>query len=151
MKQGNDYAVCDPQARYVLQAAEQTWHDWILPYLAARRRHACLDWALQPLPGLRRVCVTLAAAPTPHALAAIPAPRALAAAPPAIPALAATPATAPVGSHLRPIDISHGEVVEAMRTPQKRKFLGVIDICDDEEASRPAKKLKYLGIVDLTN
>jgi hypothetical protein len=40
-----------------------------------------------------------------------------------------------------------------MRPPPKRKLLEVVDISDDEEkveAVRTPKKLKFLGVIDLT-
>ncbi|KAJ7732902.1 hypothetical protein DFH07DRAFT_780747 [Mycena maculata] len=130
MMRGNEYAVRNPQAKPRLQAAEQAWHDWIVPYLAARGTPGRPAWALQPLPGLQRVHVLPALAPaaapstlqTPrrrHALLALPTP------PPSSP---------------------------ARNVPKKRKFLGVIDISDseEEEALRPRKKMKFLGVVDLT-
>ncbi|KAJ7710817.1 hypothetical protein B0H17DRAFT_1123912 [Mycena rosella] len=58
MKRGDDYIVRNPQARDEMQAAEQTWHDFIVPYLAACGRPQRPDWALEPLPGLDRVRLT---------------------------------------------------------------------------------------------
>jgi hypothetical protein len=52
MKQGNDYAVRNAAAKAVLQVAEQTWHDWIVRYLATWGRPGRPQWALEPLPGL---------------------------------------------------------------------------------------------------
>ncbi|KAJ7085633.1 hypothetical protein C8R43DRAFT_1142516 [Mycena crocata] len=63
MKQGMVYRVRDPQALPALQAAEQAWHDWIVPYLAARGRPGRPEWALQPLPGLQRVRIAAEPAP----------------------------------------------------------------------------------------
>ncbi|KAF8206122.1 hypothetical protein K438DRAFT_1756241 [Mycena galopus ATCC 62051] len=53
-KKGNDYRVRNPTAWPLLQAEEQSWHDWIVEYFR-RPRPA---WALEPLPGLQRVHVT---------------------------------------------------------------------------------------------
>ncbi|KAJ6511215.1 hypothetical protein DFH09DRAFT_1100439 [Mycena vulgaris] len=66
---GNAYAVRNPHAKYVLQDAEQTWHDWVVPYLATRGRPGRPTWALQPLPGFQRVRVVPAhpRAPAPRA------------------------------------------------------------------------------------
>ncbi|KAJ7802970.1 hypothetical protein B0H13DRAFT_2495096 [Mycena leptocephala] len=64
MSRGNNYAIRNPASKSALQAAEQTWHDWIVPYLAARGMPGRPDWALQPLPGLQSVRVTPAHAPT---------------------------------------------------------------------------------------
>ncbi|KAJ7146861.1 hypothetical protein C8R44DRAFT_724574 [Mycena epipterygia] len=160
MKQGNSYSVRNPQARFVLQAAEQTWHDWVVPYLAARGMPGRPAWALQPLPGLQRVRRTPApalradtpAVETPRrrcAQAALPTP------PPTSPVRApvATPcARAPIGSRLRPMELSDDDDKRARRLPKKRKFLGVIDISDSEEetALQPRKKQRFLGVVDLT-
>ncbi|KAJ7190082.1 hypothetical protein B0H12DRAFT_1082975 [Mycena haematopus] len=195
-KQGHEYVVKDAQARHILQAAEQAWHDWIVPYLAARGGRTRPNWALQPLPGLRPVRVApvlapLAPAPVqaplptlpPWALPPVPAPQPVHVAPapvqaplPTLPpwALPPRPALQPVrvpapappatpvrvraapaanlslGSRLYPIDLSHDEVVGDVRTP-KRRFLGVVDISDDEEASRPRKKQRLWRVVDLTN
>ncbi|KAJ7884875.1 hypothetical protein B0H13DRAFT_1889820 [Mycena leptocephala] len=65
MKTGNTYAVRNAGLKSVLQAAEQTWHDWVVDYLAAHSRPGHLDWALEPLPGLRRVHTTPRPAPAP--------------------------------------------------------------------------------------
>jgi hypothetical protein len=65
MKTGNTYAVRNAALKSVLQAAEQTWHDWVVVYLAARGRPGRPDWALQPFPGLRRVHIAPPPAPAP--------------------------------------------------------------------------------------
>ncbi|KAJ7738672.1 hypothetical protein DFH07DRAFT_778957 [Mycena maculata] len=167
MKQGNNYAIRNPHAKAHLQAAEQTWGDWIVPYLAARGILGRPAWALQPLPGLQRVRVVPEPAPTPratplalqtpprrrHAQMALPTP------PPSSPpvrAQAATPYSSPAararaGSRLRPIEFPDDDSEEVARLPKKRKHLGVIEISDsEEEALRPRKKKKFLGVVDLT-
>ncbi|KAJ7897988.1 hypothetical protein B0H14DRAFT_3424852 [Mycena olivaceomarginata] len=41
-------------AKYILQDAEQAWHDWVVDYLAARGRTRP-RWALEPLPTFDRV------------------------------------------------------------------------------------------------
>ncbi|KAJ7688077.1 hypothetical protein B0H17DRAFT_1135915 [Mycena rosella] len=180
----NDYTICNAQALLVLQAAEQSWHDWIVPHLAARGRPTRPDWALQPLPGLQRVQglpPPLPARPRPRpcppvpAPAPVPAPRAdtspiqtpqrrLAQAslptPPRTPARAAitrpagaSAAHAAVGSHLRPIEFVDSDEEGGRRQPEKRKFLGVVDISDSEEEgdAHPRKKMRLLGAIDLTN
>ncbi|KAJ6607242.1 hypothetical protein B0H10DRAFT_2439677 [Mycena sp. CBHHK59/15] len=119
MLHGNDYAIRNASAQSAFQAAEQTWHDWIVPYLAAHGRPGRPDWALQPLPGLRRVHI----APTPCA----PAPAPCAATP--FPILPTPPPSAPVPVR---IDLSHIDD-EPARPARKRKFLGIINISDDEE------------------
>ncbi|KAJ7622881.1 hypothetical protein B0H17DRAFT_1151546 [Mycena rosella] len=153
MAQGNGYSIRDAQAKSVLQTAEQTWHDWVVPYLAARGRPGRPDWALQPLPGLQRVRPTPAPAPAPRAvMAAQPARRRyvhLPTPPPSSPVRPSSPAPARFGSRLRPIHIFDNE--EVLRPP-RRKFLGTVDVSDDEEEALPLrKKLKFLGVVNLTN
>ncbi|KAK6971738.1 hypothetical protein R3P38DRAFT_3241830 [Favolaschia claudopus] len=64
MKQGNEYAVRNPQRKDELQEEEQNWNDWIVLYNTVRGRPTLRPpWALEPLPGLRRVNVVLARAP----------------------------------------------------------------------------------------
>ncbi|KAJ6513994.1 hypothetical protein DFH09DRAFT_1099860 [Mycena vulgaris] len=174
LKRGNEYTVRNPQARAEMQAAEQRWHDFIVPYLAARGTPRRPDWALEPLPGLDRVRLT-------HVLGVQPA----AVTPPAIPArsparplrqiaLPTPPPSSPVrggspihvnstpsrlsGSRLNPIDLSNG-AHQVPRRREKRKrsdviqHLGVIDISDDDDqdAQHPRKIPKFLGFVDLTS
>ncbi|KAJ7853052.1 hypothetical protein B0H14DRAFT_2580619 [Mycena olivaceomarginata] len=68
MKRGNKCTVRNQAAKSQLQVAEQAWHNFIVPSLAARGLGPCPDWALAPLPRLQMVRV----APAP-ALAATPA------------------------------------------------------------------------------
>jgi hypothetical protein len=157
MKKGNEYHIRDAQAKSGLQAAEQAWHDWVVPYLATRGTAGRPDWALQPLPGLQRVRITHARAPEPQAAmgagrasAGLPTPR------PSYPIHSpASPARLRFGTRLRPIDLSDdsSEALRAPETPKKRKFLGVIDIDEEEEEDvmRPRKRQRFLGIIDLTN
>jgi hypothetical protein len=142
MSRGNDYAIRNAAAKSALEAAEQTWHDWIVPYLAARGMPGRPDWALQPLPGLHRVRVARAPAPAPTPTSTPRAQRRQ------FPSLPTPPPSSPAPVH---IDLSH--IDEPTRPPQKRKFLGEIDISDDEadSAVRPRKKAKFLGYIDLTN
>jgi hypothetical protein len=149
MKNGNNYRVRNPHAKPALQAAEQAWHDWVVPYLAARGRPGRPTWALQPLPGFDRVRIT----PAPRAVIALPR-RAQAPLPtPSNTCLEAapapsTPARVPAGSALRPIIILDDDIPR----PRKRKHLGVVDISDDEEeVVQPRKKAKFLGVIDLTD
>ncbi|KAJ6470307.1 hypothetical protein DFH09DRAFT_1344541 [Mycena vulgaris] len=58
MKRGIAYRIRDEDALAMLQAAEQTWHDWIVCYLARLGRPGHSAWALQPLPGIPSVHVT---------------------------------------------------------------------------------------------
>jgi hypothetical protein len=145
MSRGNDYAIRNAAAKSVLEAAEQTWHDWIVPYLAARGTPGCPDWALQPLPGLQRVRVARAPAPA-HTPTSTPRAQRR-----QFPSLPTPPPSSPAPVH---IDLSHiDDIDKPAHPPQKRKFLGEIDISDDEAdfAVRPRKKAKFLGYIDLTN
>ncbi|KAJ7632058.1 hypothetical protein B0H17DRAFT_1217611 [Mycena rosella] len=172
---GNDYTIRNTQALLVLQAAEQTWHDWIVPYLAARGRPTRPDWALQPLPGLQRVQGLPPPPPARPRPTPVPAPQAdtspiqtpqrrLAQAslptPPRTPARAAitrpagaSAAHTAVGSCLRPIEFVDSDEEGGRRQPEKRKFLGIVDISDSKEEgdAHPRKKMRLLGAIDLTN
>ncbi|KAJ7042740.1 hypothetical protein C8F04DRAFT_1251558 [Mycena alexandri] len=179
MKHGNDYAVRNPAAKAGLQDAEQEWHDLMVRYRLERGMGDRPEWAMQPLPGLRRVNVAFApaliAAPGPAPpLTPVATPRRhrglaqfprLPTPPPSSPALASspTPAPPPSSSPVRSsspirssspvrIDLSHidDEPVRPVRRTQKRKFLGVLNISEDEEEERPRKKTRFLGHVDLT-
>ncbi|KAJ7244571.1 hypothetical protein C8J57DRAFT_1242896 [Mycena rebaudengoi] len=149
MKQGNDYRVRNAHATRVLQAAEQTWHDWVVPYLAACGRPGRPDWALQPLPGFQKVLV----APAPAASAT-----------PILPAIATlhkrgglptTQPVSPVRTEAAPSYSTPARVAEGVAGPsRKRNFLGVIDISsdeEDEEDAPPPKKRRFMGYIDLTN
>ncbi|KAJ7926089.1 hypothetical protein B0H13DRAFT_1862600 [Mycena leptocephala] len=142
MPTGNDYAVRNAEAKSDLQAAEQTWHDWIVGYLAARGRPGRPAWALQPLPGLRRVHIApITLIPMPQAETPARAPR---------PALFPPPtplpsAPIPVGSRMHPITISDDK---ALRRPAKRRFEEVIDISDDEEQEQVSWNLSSTLIND---
>ncbi|KAJ7838957.1 hypothetical protein B0H13DRAFT_1911506 [Mycena leptocephala] len=157
MKKGNEYRICDAQAKSELQAAEQAWHDWVVPYLAARSTTSCPDWALQPLPGLQRVRIPRARAAEPQAvMGAGRASTSLPTPPPSYPIHSpGSPAHVRFGTRLRPIDLSDNssKALRAPKTPKKHKFLGVIDIEEEEEEDvlRPRKRQRFLGIVDLTN
>ncbi|KAJ7078195.1 hypothetical protein C8R44DRAFT_754943 [Mycena epipterygia] len=158
-KQGHDFVIRNPGALRVLQAAEQAWHDYIVPYRAARRMGVRPEWALQPLPGLQRVRVDVVSARAPDARRpqlAFPTP------PPTSPAAHGTPigprlpALVPVGSRLLPvdltkthkrkrelvIDISGSEDERPRKKPKTRKSLGVVvDL---------TKEINFLGVIDLT-
>ncbi|KAJ7075960.1 hypothetical protein B0H15DRAFT_956072 [Mycena belliarum] len=56
MKNGHHYTIRGAGNLSGLQGAEQTWHDFAVPYLA-RQGRTRPDWALEPLPGLQRVRV----------------------------------------------------------------------------------------------
>ncbi|KAJ7201975.1 hypothetical protein B0H12DRAFT_1080907 [Mycena haematopus] len=141
-RRGNGYVVRDQFARAWLQAAEQSWHDWITVFIP-RPRPA---WALEPLPGLQRVRVAAPAAPL-HVAAVAP-PTA-----PTTPSTQHISAPVPGSSRAQPIDLSADDAPEAVRSAPKRKFLGVVEVFDDdeEEVEPPMKKPKFLGIVDLTD
>ncbi|KAJ7037561.1 hypothetical protein C8F04DRAFT_1256768 [Mycena alexandri] len=145
MAQGNDYDIRGQGDKAGMQAAEQTWHDRMVVHHAAHGRADRPAWALEPLPGLERVRVggvapvfAPAPAPTPRALL----PRAPA--PPFTPLRRAPfPALPSPPSSSRIIDLSHIDD-EPARPARKRKFLGVLDISDEEEeeVARPRKKVK---------
>ncbi|KAJ7863689.1 hypothetical protein B0H13DRAFT_2564525 [Mycena leptocephala] len=145
-KTGNTYAVRNAGLKSFLQAAEQTWHDWVVPYLAAHGMPGRPDWALQPLPGLQRVRVAPAPGParTPSSTPRVHRRRFL--------TLPTPPPSSPA-----PIHIDLSDIDEPARPAQKRKFLGEIDVSDDEDeddsesAVWPRKKAKFLGYIDLTN
>jgi hypothetical protein len=152
MKHGNAYTVRNAAAKPVLQAAEQTWHDWVVGYRAARGMGDRPDWALQPLPGFRRVNIGLGLAP-----ALIPALGTTPASTPRVrrrqarfPTLPTPPPSSPASSPT-PTRIYFSDD-ELARPAQKRKFLGVVEISDDEEDAevRPRKKTRFLGHIDLT-
>ncbi|KAJ7106451.1 hypothetical protein C8R43DRAFT_963420 [Mycena crocata] len=174
MKNGHQYVIRGAGNRQAFQDAEQAWHDFVVAYLA-RQGRTRPDWALEPLPGLDRVRV----APPPPPPARTPAARlpAVAAVTPArrpFPPLATplasrsspTPAPRPAqsGSRLRrhstpaqPPPVASGSRLhplvndaQAERRPLKRKFLGTIDISDDEEEPARKKPRKYVGFIDLT-
>lgn len=177
MKQGNDYAVRDPAEKPGLQAGEQLWHDWAVIYRLERGIGDRPEWAMQPLPGLRRVHLAFAPAVIP---AIGPAPPVTPVATPRrrrgsarFPRLPTPPTSSPAsspspslpltsspvrssspvrGSSPVLIDLSHIDDDEPVHHTQKRKFLGVVEISDDdeEEELRPRKKMRFLGHVDLT-
>ncbi|KAJ7040852.1 hypothetical protein C8F04DRAFT_1177815 [Mycena alexandri] len=185
---GNTYAIRNVHAKAALEAAEQVWHDWIVAYLAAHGIPGRADWALQPLPGLRRV--RIAPAPAPFAPAPARAamnflgfidisddediPRVATASTRARVALPTPPPSSPAPTHIdlsqldeqparlptpppsspAPTHIDLSQLDEQPARPAvKRKFLGVVEISDDDEedASRPPKKARSLGYLELTN
>ncbi|KAJ7032239.1 hypothetical protein C8F04DRAFT_1185291 [Mycena alexandri] len=171
MKHGNDYAVRNPAAKTGLQDAEQEWHDSVVRYRLERGMGDRPEWAMQPLPGLRRVNIAFApaliAAPGPAppltpvatprgrwGLAQFaPLPTPPASSPASSPSPASPPSSSPVcSSSPVHIDLSHvDDNDELARRTQKRKFLGIVEISDDdEEELRPRKKMRYLGHLDLT-
>ncbi|KAJ6517203.1 hypothetical protein C8R47DRAFT_1254570 [Mycena vitilis] len=171
MKQGTAYRVRNPDAKDGLQVAEQHFHDWMVRRRAARNLGPCPNWALEPLPGFRRVqLLPVPAAPPPppsgryggnpvaaRVVTNVHLPPASPRAPRPFPRLPTPPpradnsvAAAALGSRLRPIEVYETND-EGMRTPQKRKFLGIVDISDDEEEDRrPRKRQRFSEILDLT-
>ncbi|KAJ6587544.1 hypothetical protein DFH09DRAFT_1307771 [Mycena vulgaris] len=157
MKHGNDYTVRNPAAKSQLQDAEQAWHDCIVPSLAARGLGPRPDWALEPLPGLRRVRIAPAPAATfARAPGHAPAPP-RARRPPSIRLRTPTPAparrlapfptlpTPPPSSPARStvpevIDLTHIDYEPARRAP-KRRFPEVIHVSDDEDVE-PCKSIE---------
>ncbi|KAJ7831037.1 hypothetical protein B0H13DRAFT_2371665 [Mycena leptocephala] len=116
MKTGNTYAVRNAGLKSVLQAAEQTWHDWVVVYLAARGRPGRPDWALQPLLDFEGYTPLLTCRTRSHihptrSKASIP-----------NPSHTSTQLSAPVL-----VDLSHIDD-EPARPAQKRRFLGIVDI-----------------------
>jgi hypothetical protein len=157
MSRGNNYTIRKPTAKLALQAAEQAWHNWIVPYLAAHGMPGRPDWALQPLPGLQRVHVAPARTPTSTPglqnvrVAPVHAPTST---PPAQRHQAQFPLPTPPPSSPAFVHIDLSRIDDKPARPaQKRKFLGEIDISDDEDeaAMRPRKKVKFLGYIDLTH
>ncbi|KAJ7206116.1 hypothetical protein GGX14DRAFT_397379 [Mycena pura] len=164
-KTGNDYRVRNLAAWPLLQAEEQSFHDWIVVYLG-RPRPA---WALEALPGLQRVRVAAPAAvlsparraiaPFPRVQNPVPRTDALArrvaarvtAPEPATPKRARPPQRAlPTPPPSSPAAASGSARPTHMRTFSKRKFLGTIEISDDEDDERPMKRIRFLGTIDLT-
>jgi hypothetical protein len=150
-KRGKDLSIRNHHALPALQAAEQAWHDYIVPYRAARGMGPRPEWALEPLPGMERVQEVRAPAPDRRRRQlAFPTP------PPTSPTHGETPvsigprlpALFPAGSRLRPIDLT-GDVVDR-RVPKmtnKRKRSPSIEV---EERPHKKAKVKFLGFVDLT-
>ncbi|KAJ6470689.1 hypothetical protein DFH09DRAFT_1110789 [Mycena vulgaris] len=156
MKRGSTYRIRDEDALAVLQAAEQTWHDWIVRYLARLGRPGRSAWALQPLPGIPSVRLTPRvqhpATPVHRLHAQVTPPT-----PPSSSPICRSPARrrprspAPRhgSSHQHPIDLSNDEGV---RPPKRGRFLGVVDTSDDDEVEieRPRKRQKLWRVIDLT-
>ncbi|KAJ7782181.1 hypothetical protein B0H14DRAFT_2630826 [Mycena olivaceomarginata] len=150
-KRGKDLSIRNHHALPALQAAEQAWHDYIVPYRAARGMGPHPEWALEPLPGMERVQEVRAPAPDRRRRQlAFPTP------PPTSPTRGETPvsigprlpALFPAGSRLRPIDLT-GDIVDrhVPKMTNKRKRSPSIEV---EERPRKKAKVKFLGFVDLT-
>ncbi|KAJ7688828.1 hypothetical protein B0H17DRAFT_1202696 [Mycena rosella] len=167
MSRGSDYT-----------AAEQAWHDWIVPYLAARERSTRPDWAFQPLPGLQRMqgfppppparthARAHVPAPTP-ARAPVPAPRADTLPVQTLPRRLCLPLHALPLALQSPIHLLHPVLAllgacpthPALAPPgtapaQAENVLGGVDISDSEEdlPRMPKKRTrKFLGVVDISD
>ncbi|KAJ7101821.1 hypothetical protein C8R43DRAFT_1141168 [Mycena crocata] len=172
MSKGNNYKVRNPATRSALQEVEQTWHDWVVVYLEARGRQRP-DWALEPLPGFRRVHTTRAPAPTTPVVRRIapatsvvrriaPATSVVRRIAPATPTrrtrhdtqLPTPPPSSPAHALTTPVR-SPSSSSTAVGSPHLRPgniFLGYVDISSDsdEEDRRPRKKRRFLGHIDLT-
>ncbi|KAJ7614291.1 hypothetical protein DFH06DRAFT_1146437 [Mycena polygramma] len=176
MKQGTDYVVRNPHAKAALQAAEQAWHDsipgprpqWALEPLPGLQRVHVAPALRGGNPVAAQVVTNFpiprAPRPAAPALAALPPPPARGHANPAAAPRGGNPVAAQVVTNFPiPRAPSHARVPhpplttaryshqpQLVSTPSKRKFLGVVDISDDEdEDARPRKKAKFLGVVDL--
>ncbi|KAJ7224789.1 hypothetical protein C8J57DRAFT_1253199 [Mycena rebaudengoi] len=158
MSQGDNYRVRNAHAKHVLQAAEQKWHDWVVPYLAARGIASRPGWALEPLPGFQRVHVTPApAAPAPAPVAARASTAAVETPRKRRHQLAfptpTTPPSSPVRTEAAPSYSTPARLGEPVAGPSRKRIsLGVIDISDDSDVEEaPPRKRRFLGFVDLTN
>ncbi|KAJ7861144.1 hypothetical protein B0H14DRAFT_2576282 [Mycena olivaceomarginata] len=163
MSRGNDYAIRNAAVKPALQAGEQTWHNWIGPYRAARGMPDRPNWALQALPGLQRVRVApLAPAPAPA-----PTPRAQRCQA-RFPTLPTPPPSSPVRSPAPVrIDLSHIDDAPAptpraqrrrarfptLPTPPPSSPATVrMDLSHiDDEPARPAWKRTFLGVIDISD
>ncbi|KAJ7640609.1 hypothetical protein B0H17DRAFT_1148943 [Mycena rosella] len=137
---GNELTIRNPRGLPALQEAEQAWHDYIVPYRAARGMGPRPAWALEPLPGLQWVQMQLAF-PTP--LPTSPAANRTSVG-------ACLPAVVPVGSRWLPIDLTG----DNQCLPEKRKRSATIVVSDSEEEhlhkkTKKATKNKFLGFIDL--
>ncbi|KAJ7128579.1 hypothetical protein C8R44DRAFT_873288 [Mycena epipterygia] len=150
---GADYSVRNVHALPPLQAAEQAWHDYIVPYQATRGMGPRSRWALEPLPGLQRVRL----APEIRCLIAFPTPPRTSPVrnediPDRAPIRPRLPALIPVGSRLLLIDLT-GDVAKGLpKMTQKHKRAAMAEVIEvsDSEDERPRKKVKFLGFLDLT-
>ncbi|KAJ6525513.1 hypothetical protein DFH09DRAFT_1328875 [Mycena vulgaris] len=172
MKHGNDYTVRNPAAKSQLQDAEQAWHDCIVPSLAARGLGPRPDWALEPLPGLRRVRIAPAPAatsarapahapapprargPPPIRLHTDPCPRSPSCPlpnpshhssqpfPPLLSTLPTTPPNSPARSTAPEVIDLTHIDYEPARRAPKRRFPEVIHVSDDEDDVEPCKSIE---------
>ncbi|KAJ7201544.1 hypothetical protein GGX14DRAFT_571196 [Mycena pura] len=151
-KRGKDLVIRNPDALPAVQAADQAWHDYIVPYRAARGMGPRPEWALQPLPGIERVQEWVRAPAPTRRRHRFPLPTP----PPTSPTRGGTPVPIgprlpilfPVGSRLRPIDLT-GDIVQRSvpKLASKRRRSRSIEM---EERPRKKAKIKFLGFVDLT-
>ncbi|KAJ7692294.1 hypothetical protein B0H17DRAFT_1133298 [Mycena rosella] len=122
-KQGHDFVIRSPSALHALQAAEQAWHDYIVPYHAARGMGARPKWALEVLPGLEQVRCPGSVHPT----------------------CASLVQSARESTNKRKrepvIELSNSEEECPHKKTKARKSLGSVDLTKD---------YKFLGVIDLT-
>ncbi|KAJ7689079.1 hypothetical protein B0H14DRAFT_2652928 [Mycena olivaceomarginata] len=157
-KQGDGFRVRNQGAHTLLQAAEQTWHDWVVPWLAARGR-VRPQWAFNPLPGFARVNVQRAMPPAPAPLLSVPPPHRHAAGHPlAIPAtpqrrVAAYPLAVPATPRRRIASPTSRQSSPLRGTRRRRSIIEISSDSDsdDVETQPPRKKMRFLGTIDLTN
>ncbi|KAJ7028233.1 hypothetical protein C8F04DRAFT_1266135 [Mycena alexandri] len=165
---GNDYAIRHAAALPLLQAAEQAFHDFVVPFRAARGMGPHSESALEPLPGLQRVVTVLpAAAPLVRAAALVP----IAGPPPA-----QTPPSTPLGrrrytqfpglpspptssadnspSPASPPPTSSPARSSSAGPSSARNIIDLTHIDDDDEPrAHPANKRNFvhLGTIELTD
>ncbi|KAJ7827411.1 hypothetical protein B0H13DRAFT_2373841 [Mycena leptocephala] len=130
MKKGNEYRIRDAQAKSELQAAEQAWHDWVVPYLAARGTTGRPTGLCSHSPDFKEYASHAHAHPNhkPSWVRVVPQP--------------VSPHLHPAIPSIHPALLPVSEALRAPKTPKKRKFLGVIDIDEEEEEDvlRPRKR-----------
>ncbi|KAJ6545591.1 hypothetical protein B0H19DRAFT_1267000 [Mycena capillaripes] len=165
MKHGNKYTVRTSAAKSQLQDAEQAWHDFIVPSLAARGLGPRPNWALEPLPRLRRVHIAPAPAATPARTPARapPAPRRTRRLPPArasAPVRASVPGRAPALAHPHIRTPSPAPAHRPFPTlptpppssPTRSTAPEVIDLTHiDDEPARPAPKRRFPEVIDVSD
>ncbi|KAJ6592403.1 hypothetical protein B0H19DRAFT_1245277 [Mycena capillaripes] len=159
MKHGNEYTVRTSAAKSQLQDAEQAWHDFIVPSLAARGLGPRPNWALEPLPRLRRVRIAPAPAATPaRAPAQAPAPRRTRGLPPArasAPVRASVPSRAPALVHPSPAPAPRPFPTLPTPPPSSPARFTAPEVIDlthiDDEPTRPAPKRRFPEVIDVSD
>ncbi|KAJ6595490.1 hypothetical protein DFH09DRAFT_1072467 [Mycena vulgaris] len=145
---GNNYAVRNPAAKSLMQAAEQRWHEFIVAYRAARgmpgRPTVHIAPRLAPAP-TRACAATRRLGVTHNKSAATPRPT-TASSQRRRDQLPTAPPTAPAPIR---IDLTHIDDEPARRVP-KRKFKSLVISDEEGVAERPPKRINFLGHIDLT-